>query len=279
MHACFRLKTAQGKQHRFPPFILFKYGCRIFFLRILHEDAGLSDGHEITRSPECWRAAIKTRHLPVMEFFCVRAKPHYCRRNRSRREDQRSSSIVHIEAQLKRRRRETHNNSDLMARANLCTGSSASSREQHCLCTTCCCSHLSGSPTHNSNRDHESEADISKPSRPGQDDPTQLHPIPQFYVHPYSFHHYRFPVVNYTTTCHGHRLTACPIFYTAIVPEIAAVQDVEAELVNRPGCVGMVRLRATENLVRINTFRCIRTLHEASLQLEVWDIADVAVSG
>ncbi|KAJ3557099.1 hypothetical protein NPX13_g9998 [Xylaria arbuscula] len=99
--------------------------------------------------------------------------------------------------------------------------------------------------------------------------------IRQIYVHPYSTYHYRFPVVVHSAN--GHRLTASPIFYTAIVPESATVRDIEAELINRQGQVGMARLMATENLVCMNTFQCIRTLHDAALQLEVWDVADVAL--
>ncbi|KAK5629278.1 hypothetical protein RRF57_004993 [Xylaria bambusicola] len=217
-----------------------------------------------------------------MELFCVRAKPRYFRRCQGRKEDRKGEkkpSIIYVEARLRAARRnpagETRRNFSVMVRPNVGTESLASSQEQHCRCVSCR-SHLLGPLIHNSSRNHESEFGRGEPGGLAHDNSPQLPQASQVYVHPYSTHHYRFPVVDHSTACHGHRLTPCPVYYTALVPEVAAIQDIEAALVNHPGRVGMARLLATEQLVRISTFHCIRTLHEVSLQLEVWDIVDVA---
>ncbi|KAI0545215.1 hypothetical protein F4679DRAFT_562065 [Xylaria curta] len=93
----------------------------------------------------------------------------------------------------------------------------------------------------------------------------------QIYVHPYSSHHYRFSVVNLSVICHGSgpNPVAQPVCLFALVPEVAAVADIESAVALRPGLVTMARLRASGLLVPINTFQSIRALHEASLQLEI----------
>jgi len=104
--------------------------------------------------------------------------------------------------------------------------------------------------------------------------------IDQIYVHPYTTHHYRFPVVDHSfTTSHGVRAAASfPACYMAQVPESATVQDIEAALAHRPGLAVMVRLLATEELVPIGTFRCTKDLHQASLQLEMLDEGEDRIS-
>ncbi|KAI3323942.1 hypothetical protein HD806DRAFT_535060 [Xylariaceae sp. AK1471] len=119
-------------------------------------------------------------------------------------------------------------------------------------------------------RHHEPDLNLEWPEpcrRPGQ--PTMQ--VDQVYVHPYSTHHYSFPVVDHSTARHGVHLTHYPACYMAVVPESATVQDIEAVIAHRPGLVAMARLLATEELLLISTYRCTRDLYRASLQLEVWD--------
>ncbi|TRX89281.1 hypothetical protein FHL15_009854 [Xylaria flabelliformis] len=133
-------------------------------------------------------------------------------------------------------------------------------------------------PTHN----HVQDANQANPTVPqgqgqgqGQGPAQQIQQtrqrFHQIYVHPYSSHHYRFSVVNLSIMCHGSGPgpTAHPVCSFALVPEVAAMSDIESALGHRPGLVTMARLRASGLLVHINTFQSIRALHEASLQLEV----------
>ncbi|KAI0513135.1 hypothetical protein F5B22DRAFT_273709 [Xylaria bambusicola] len=215
-----------------------------------------------------------------MELFCVRSKPRYFRGCQSRKEDrkgEKKSSIIYVEARLRaaiRNPTETRHNLTVMVHPNVSTESLASSQEQHSRYSSCR-SHLLGPLVHNSSCNHDSDSERGRPGRPAHDNSPQLPQVSQVYVHPYSTHHYRFPVVDHSTTCHGHRLTPCPVYYTALVPEVAAIQDVVAALVDHPGQVGMVRLLGTDELVHLSTFHCIRILHEVSLQLEVWDSVDL----
>ncbi|KAI0441029.1 hypothetical protein F4803DRAFT_440931 [Xylaria telfairii] len=126
-------------------------------------------------------------------------------------------------------------------------------------------------PTHDPNRD-EHEANLHVPQDQAQETPQQPVPVRQFYVHPYSARHYRFAVVDNSTTCHGPSPVPYPVCYLVRVPEVAAVRDIEEALVRHSGLVAMTRLKANSELIRINTFHSIRALHEASMQLEVWDI-------
>lgn len=102
--------------------------------------------------------------------------------------------------------------------------------------------------------------------------------VDQVYIHPHSAHHYRFPVVDHSTTCHGDGPTPYPDCYMAVVPESATVQDIEDGIAPRPSLVALVRLSATEELVPITAYRGIRDLHRATLQLEVWDGDDDAMN-
>jgi hypothetical protein len=81
-------------------------------------------------------------------------------------------------------------------------------------------------------------------------------------------------VVDHSTVCRGGRPTPYPAFYMALVPESATVQDIEAALAHRRGLLTVARLSATTELRPISEFRCIRDLHQNSLQLEVWDSDD-----
>ncbi|KAH8162492.1 hypothetical protein CIB48_g5744 [Xylaria polymorpha] len=126
-------------------------------------------------------------------------------------------------------------------------------------------------PTHDSNHD-EHEANPRVPQGRAQETPQQPVQVRQLYVHPYSTQHYHFPVVDNSTACHGLSPALYPVCYMARVPEAAAVRDIEEVLVRHSGLVAMARLNTNgEELVHINTFHSIRALHEASMQLEVWD--------
>ncbi|KAI0856560.1 hypothetical protein F4860DRAFT_492758 [Xylaria cubensis] len=125
-------------------------------------------------------------------------------------------------------------------------------------------------------RNHVQDANQANPTVPqgqGQGQQTQQmrQRFHQIYVHPYSSHHYRFSVVNLSIMCHGSGPgpTAHPVCSFALVPEVAAMRDIESALAHRPGLAIMARLRASGLLVHIGTFQSIRALHEASLQLEV----------
>ncbi|KAI0909363.1 hypothetical protein F4823DRAFT_430586 [Ustulina deusta] len=223
-----------------------------------------------------------------MDFFCVRSKPRHFRGNHHRKEikkDKEKTYIVQVEARprvdptrRKKLGKERHHRSGAMAHPHPRAESLAPSKEQHCPCASCR-SQLLCSPTGNSNRENGLDIHLHEPRDLARENPSHLPQSRQVYVHPYSAHHYRFSVVDHSTTCHGHRLSPYPACYTALVPEASAVQDIEAALVHRPGLVGMVRLWATEELVHIGTFHCIKSLHEASLQLEVWDSDNAANEG
>ncbi|KAI1108678.1 hypothetical protein F5Y14DRAFT_71728 [Nemania sp. NC0429] len=104
-------------------------------------------------------------------------------------------------------------------------------------------------------------------------------PMDHVYVHPYFSHHYRFPVVDHSTTCYGYYPTAHPACYIAVVPASAIPKDVEFALLHhRTDLVAMARVRATEELLDIRTFPSLGALHQASMQLEVWDAEAVVGS-
>ncbi|KAI1754938.1 hypothetical protein F4782DRAFT_466487 [Xylaria castorea] len=114
----------------------------------------------------------------------------------------------------------------------------------------------------------QAQANPFVPQGQAQETPQQFN---QVYVHPYSSHHYRFAVVNHSIICHGLGPSLHPVCSFALVPEFAAVRDIEGALAHRPELVTMARLKGTGQLVHMNTFNNIRALHEASLQLEVRD--------
>ncbi|KAI1424797.1 hypothetical protein F5Y12DRAFT_422448 [Xylaria sp. FL1777] len=220
-----------------------------------------------------------------MDFFCVRIKPRHCRENSNRKEvkkNREKTSIAQFEARLRvdpaRKRKlgkEIHRRSGAMAPPHAPADFSAPGKEQPCLCVVCR-PRSPRPPMCNSNRERGRSVHLHSSEVPAHENPLHSPQVSQVYVHPYSTHHYRFPVVNHSTTCHGRGLAPYPAFYTALVPEAATVYDIELALVNRPDRVGMARLLATGELVHIDTFHCIKTLYEASLQLEVWDSADMA---
>ncbi|KAI1438983.1 hypothetical protein GGR50DRAFT_216156 [Xylaria sp. CBS 124048] len=211
-----------------------------------------------------------------MEFLCVRTKPRHSKRKRLRQE----SAVVRIEARP--------NNPKKMEKTAgyPCRKSSImphSFRDVHTELVgldnkhryACACDHCHPERLHlpTSNPGRQSECSSHKL---GLADHTrgisqQAVGIDQVYVHPYSAHHYRFPVVDHSEICRGSRSADYPACYMVLVPEAATVRDVEAVLAPRPGLVAMVRLLSTEEPVHIGTFHCIKTLHESSMQLEIWN--------
>jgi hypothetical protein len=239
--------------------------------------------------------------LWVMEFFWVRPKQRNTRRkgkNKKTRQDEEKTSALQIEARPK---------SDPARRANpgnLTTQQRSRAmshlhrypphpdflqpdREQHCACAYCLSRFARPSngeqerdahPRRSRDHAHSNTPGMwhrePEPSSEGHEPCRRLgqHPIQvdQVYVHPYSTHHYHFAVVDHSTICHGPGRAPFPAYYLALVPDCAAVQDIEAVLAHRPGLEAMARLSA-EELVPISTFRRTRDLHRASLQLEVWE--------
>ncbi|KAI1174521.1 hypothetical protein F4777DRAFT_378593 [Nemania sp. FL0916] len=227
----------------------------------------------------------------------------------ARKDRERCSRIVHIEARPRddfakkkkqrekrentrpRPREQTYRPSAVMASyqhpspPSLRTNMNTPTRERRRACTSCCLHAQRGRGTpspQNTVRDLGCGSDAApsqmpsptpSPSRRVVYDKSPEHqtPVGQVYVHPYSVEHYRFPVVDHSTTCRGHRAAPHPACYMALVPKAATPRDIEAALAHRPGLVAMARLSATEDLVNIRTFHCTTMLHEASLQLEVWD--------
>ncbi|KAI1305494.1 hypothetical protein F5Y03DRAFT_153264 [Xylaria venustula] len=217
---------------------------------------------------------------PRYDFFWVRTKPRrYSRENHSTKENKEHGEKPSISIQGRPRtgsvegkklRKKLLRKPGTMT--HLHTGPDlAAGREQLCPCVSCR-SKLSRQVAHTSHGYHE--PNVNQHSRQGPADGSlpQSSPISQIYVFPSSTYHYRFPVVD-----HSRNTTPYPVCYTAVVPEAAAVRDIVITLINRPGLVGMVRLEATEELVRIDTFlsHCIQALYDASIQLEIWDSTDV----
>ncbi|KAI0469307.1 hypothetical protein F4859DRAFT_140652 [Xylaria cf. heliscus] len=217
-----------------------------------------------------------------MDFFCVR-KPHHTREKHHRRgakKREEKASIIRFEARPKdnnpmknsERGRQSHRRSSAMVRPHASpppADLSAPDLEQP---YTHAYPRLPNTrpPTRDSNRDEYDTIPRASQGR-AQETPQQPAQVRQFYVHPYSTQHCRFPVVDHSTACHGLRPAPYPAYYMALVPEVAAVRDIEDALVHRSGLVAMARLHAAGELVHISTFHTIRALHEASLQLEVWD--------
>ncbi|KAI0537746.1 hypothetical protein GGR58DRAFT_330753 [Xylaria digitata] len=220
-----------------------------------------------------------------MDFFCVRIKPRNSRRNHRRKgnkKNEKKTATAQVEARpkveptrKKTHRKQTHRRSRTMTHPHSHADFPAPDKEQHCPCASYR-SHLSRPPTRNSNCDHGRDADRHKPEGPAHENQPRQPQVNQVYVHPYSTYHYRFPVVDHSATCYGHHITPYPACYTALVPEAAAVRDVETTIAHRPGLMGMARLSATNELVHIGTFHSIRALDEASLQLEVWESENAA---
>ncbi|KAI1199328.1 hypothetical protein F5X97DRAFT_296775 [Nemania serpens] len=103
-------------------------------------------------------------------------------------------------------------------------------------------------------------------------------PVHRLYVHPYSIVHYQIPVVDRSTTCYGHHPAPFPAYYMAVVPVAATLHDVEGALLHRPGLLAMARLSRSEELRHVRTFLSLEALHEASMQLEIWDENGVGVA-
>ncbi|KAI0412879.1 hypothetical protein F5X98DRAFT_305003 [Xylaria grammica] len=215
-----------------------------------------------------------------MDFFCVRIKPRYSRRNhkkKNNKKDETKISTIQVEGRpsveptrKKKPRKQAHRRSRVMAHPCAHADFPASGREEHCPCAHCR-SQPARPLTRNPHCDHGPSTDPPRPEGPDQENQPHLPRVNRAYVHPYSTYHYRFPVVDHSTTCYGQGITPYPTYYTALVPEAAAVRDIETVLAHRQGLVAMARLLATEELVHIGTFHCIRALYEASSQLEVWD--------
>ncbi|KAI1812712.1 hypothetical protein GGS20DRAFT_556612 [Poronia punctata] len=245
-----------------------------------------------------------------MELFCLRTNNsrHHKRRRHSRKTSKEGGKTRHHkveEARGLRTHSERERNSDLKGTKKSTRQMShhrprchGDGRNQQCACAYCFLQPTSSHPaTKSGNDDQTSDVSLSYrgdrvhgkpfvvdlPIRSGShqkrerttDYYKRLHAGPgdQIYVHPYSTHHYRLPVVDYGATHHGVRVgsSSSPACYMALVPGSATIRDVEAVLARRPGSVAMVRLASTEDLVPIESFHCTRDLYEASLQLEIMD--------
>ncbi|KAI0451911.1 hypothetical protein F5B21DRAFT_361556 [Xylaria acuta] len=210
-----------------------------------------------------------------MDFFCVRKPRHTREKHHRRRAKKREekTSIIRFEARPgdnparnTERGRQTHRRSRAMAHPYPNpphADSPALNIEQPYAYRR---SQTPRPPTRSSHRDeHDANPRVSQAQ--AQETPQQLN---QIYVHPYSSHHYRFAVVDHSTTCHGSRPVPYPAYSFALVPEVAAVQDIEGALAHHSGLAVMVRLKGPgHELIRIGAFYSIRDLYEASLQLEV----------
>ncbi|KAI0113525.1 hypothetical protein GGR51DRAFT_556673 [Nemania sp. FL0031] len=242
-----------------------------------------------------------------MEFFCVRMKPHHTRGEAKKEEDikKKEISILRV-AQIEARRsgdlarnRKLGKQSHRKSRARAMSAQSHTSaspadvvpsdEEPQCSCVCCRTRARARTQVQHARTPTPTPTQTGSPSRPlGGDD--ILHgldsqvdsqaqqnlqhstaPVSQIYVHPYSTQHHRFPVVDHSITCHGRRPDSHPVYYVAIVPDAANLEDIEAALVGRPGLVVMTRLSGSEELVPIHTYLTTRGLFEASMQLEIWD--------
>ncbi|KAI0967990.1 hypothetical protein F4678DRAFT_230529 [Xylaria arbuscula] len=220
---------------------------------------------------------------PRYDFFWVSTKPRRSRENHSNQENKEhvEKAAIRIEARPRtgsakgkkqggKLRKKLLQKSGTMTHPH--TGPDlAARREQLCPCVSCR-SQLSRQVAHISHGHDEPNVNQHSPQGPASGNLPHSPPIHQIYVYPHSTYHYRFPVVD-----HSRNITSFPVCYTALVPEAAAVRDIVATLINRPGMVAMVRLSATEELVRIDTFQfhCIRALSDASMQLEIWESTNV----
>ncbi|KAI1826918.1 hypothetical protein F4861DRAFT_21347 [Xylaria intraflava] len=210
-----------------------------------------------------------------MELLCVRTKPRHSKGKHSRKE----SPAIRIEARPGDPGKEKYAGPTCRMFSPVSHSypdpshmeSEASDREHRhsCACGYCYLEELR--PPTSNRRQSEGLAGRQGPRERIRGNPQQIARVDQIYVHPYSTHHYRFPVVNHSATCRGSRPAALPVCYMALVPEAATVRDIEAALAPHLGLVAMVRLLSTEEPVHISTFHSIKALHEASMQLEVWD--------
>ncbi|KAI1745740.1 hypothetical protein F4680DRAFT_111727 [Xylaria scruposa] len=214
-----------------------------------------------------------------MDFFCVRIPRHAGEKQyeKGTRKHKEQTSIIHLEARPRnnptrnsersrhRRRRseavQPHRHLPVLNMENFPFNPRPPTRN----------------PTHDENQANPA---VPQGQGQGQGQPQQTQQmrqrLHQIYVHPYSSHHYRFAVVNLGIMCHGSGPgpAAHPVCSFALVPEVAAVRDIESALAHRPGLVTMARLRASGRMVHVSTFQSIRALHEASLQLEIRESGD-----
>ncbi|KAI1129852.1 hypothetical protein F5Y10DRAFT_263752 [Nemania abortiva] len=223
-----------------------------------------------------------------MDVFCVRTKPHHFRGNYNRIGDQKEEEANKKKGilplgivQIERRLREDLARKKKPGKQSLRRSRAMSQPPQHTQsppgeeprCPRPCCAQNAVPSTPGNPSPHQgvSPPTCSQEAQHQENVRREAVPLRQIYIHPYSIEHQRFAVVDYSMTCHGRHPDPYPVCYMAVAPNAATPRDIETALADRPGLVVMARLTENNELASILNFSCIRTLCNASLQLEIRD--------